>query len=187
VSSDHEIQEWFAGGLVAAGAGVLALEMFVPQTNELLFLGLGLLMAGLAWMFVVGSRPLRIAAGLWLASIVTFLAAFMVSSPTTGPHVDGPRPVRTSEVLIVVSGILAIFALVQTVRTFRPWIAVALVAWMIGVGIPVIFRGGNVSTIIDCPNVGGSSCGPTDLPWEALWLAGTLAIIAIGSVSRKVS
>jgi hypothetical protein len=63
--------------------------------------------------------------------------------------------------------------------TFRPWVVVALIVWMVGVGIAVLFRGSGVRTIIDNRGTGN------DWPWEAIWLLGILVIIAIGFLTRK--
>jgi hypothetical protein len=64
--------------------------------------------------------------------------------------------------------------------TFRPAVLLVLVTWMILIGIPVIFRGGSVRSIITCSD---PRCG--DLPWEAIWLVGCLAIVAVGFLTRK--
>jgi hypothetical protein len=59
-------------------------------------------------------------------------------------------------------------------------VLLVLVGWMIVVGIPVIFRGGSVSTISGA--CGDQPCG--DLPWEAIWLAGCVLIVVIGLLTR---
>ena len=186
MSSDHQVQEWFAGALVVAG--ILALLVLDPRANERPFLGLGPLLAGLIWMFVAGSRPLRIAAGLWLASLVTLLVAMFGVPPLGGAHVDGPWPVSASNILFVVIYILAIMALWQTMRTFRrPRVALVLTSWMVLTGFMAISSGGGVAVCLHSPELPPEEvvCRGHDFPWEEVWLVGTLAIIAVGVVSRK--
>lgn len=74
----------------------------------------------------------------------------------------------------------------NTIRgTLRPWVVVALLAWMIGVGIPIVFRGGSVRTIINC--IGDPCRVQGDLPWEAIWVAGCLVILTVAVLTRKRS
>ncbi len=65
--------------------------------------------------------------------------------------------------------------------TLRPWVVVALIGWMIGVGIPIIFRGGGVRSILQCGE--DPACG--DWPWGAIWVVGCLVILTIGFLTRK--
>ncbi len=65
----------------------------------------------------------------------------------------------------------------------RTYVVIALLIWTFLIGIPIIFQGGNVSTIIDSPD--GSTAGDHGLPWATIWVVGVLVILTIGFLTRK--
>jgi hypothetical protein len=65
--------------------------------------------------------------------------------------------------------------------TLRFWVLMALIGWMVVVGIPIIFSGGGVRGIARCAD--DPTCGAP--PWEVTWVVGIVVILAIGFLTRS--
>jgi len=73
-----------------------------------------------------------------------------------------------------------------TREIFNPNVIVAFVSWTVLVLTVLIFRGGNVSSILqDCPNDGPcETLPPSGDAWPLIWVVGYAVILTLGLVLR---